>query len=300
MNILLSLFTIIMVKKGSILRTLMPEDNQKVPSQIFRWFEKMKSNYEQNVQSVLQRFEEYSHSQQLRIDQANQSTIDNLKLSHQKHLNQQNTQIRQLTDDVSYYKAQIANQQKIIEQLNSRYDGVMSCLLTEKSKDIDIKGFSDKDIQIDENIEFIEGLHLSSNNSELNSQFKQTNQKGIKTHINERGESTQQGSPSALEQCDDNLFDQAILKRQSGDVEQAFQLFKQAARLGHAKSMGAMGRSFFLGEGIEEDQTMGLAWLIHAANQALPQAIARVKYFQENNNELYQQAYTVSKQLSIA
>jgi exonuclease VII large subunit len=119
----------------------MPEDNQKVPSQIFRWFEKMKSNYEQNVQSVLQRFEEYSHSQQLRIDQANQSTIDNLKLSHQKHLNQQNTQIRQLTDDVSYYKAQIANQQKIIEQLNSRYDGVMSCLLTEKIKGIDIKGF---------------------------------------------------------------------------------------------------------------------------------------------------------------
>lgn len=279
----------------------MPEDNQKVPSQIFRWFEKMKNNYEQNVQSVLQRFEEYSHSQQLRIDQANQSTIDNLKSSHQKHLDQQNTQIKQLTDDVSYYKAQMAKQQQTIEQLNSRYDAVMSCLLTEKRKDIDIKDiFSDEDIQSDEKNEFIEGLHLSSNNSELNRHFQQTNQKTVKTHINERGGSIQEGVPSALEQCDDNLFDQAILKRQSGDVKQAFQLFEQAAKLGHAKSMGAMGRSFFLGEGIEEDQTMGLAWLIHAANQALPQAVARVKYFQENNNEFYQQAYTVSKQLSIS
>ncbi|MBA6234116.1 MULTISPECIES: hypothetical protein [unclassified Colwellia] len=45
---------------------------------------------------------------------------------------------------------------------------------------------------------------------------------------------------------------------------------------------------------------MGLAWLIHAANQALSQAVARVKYFQENNHELYQQACTVSKQLAIS
>ena len=58
----------------------------KTPSQIFRCFEKMKSNYEQSVRSILKRFEQYSHSQQLKIDHANQSNIDNLKQSHQKHL----------------------------------------------------------------------------------------------------------------------------------------------------------------------------------------------------------------------
>ncbi|MBA6234115.1 MULTISPECIES: hypothetical protein [unclassified Colwellia] len=122
----------------------------------------------------------------------------------------------------------------------------MSYLLTEKRRDIDIKDiFSDEDIQSDGKSEFIEGLHLPSNNSELNSQCKQTNQKAVKTHINEREGSIQKESPSALEQCDDNLFDQAIFKRQSGDVKQAFQLFEQAAKLGYAKSMGAMGRSFF-------------------------------------------------------
>ena len=58
-----------------------------------------------------------------------------------------------------------------------------------------------------------------------------------------------------------------------------------------------MGRSFFLGEGTEEDHTTGLAWLIHAANQELPQAIDRVKHFQENDPELYQQALVLTEQL---
>ena len=119
----------------------MSQENQKVPSQVFRWFEKMKSNYEQSVQGVLQRFEQYSHSQQLRIDHANQSNIENLKQSQQKLLSLQNDQINQLNDDVKYYKEQMAKQQQMIEQLNGRYDAVMSCLLTEKRKDINIEIF---------------------------------------------------------------------------------------------------------------------------------------------------------------
>jgi TPR repeat protein len=263
----------------------MPEDNQKVPSQIFRWFEKMKTNYEQSVQGVLERFEKYSHSQQLRIDLANQSNINNLKQSHQKHLDQQNAHIKQLSEDVSYYKKQISKQQQTIEQLNGRYDAVISCLLTEKRKDIDIKDiFSDNE---DENSELIEDLYLETHhNKAVYSPFKHQGQNDLN---NEPDITT-----SPLSERGDDLFDNALLKRQSGDVEQAFQLFEQAAKLGHVKAMGAMGRAFFLAEGTEEDHSLGLAWLIHAANQDLPQAVARVKFFQDNNPELYLQALNLT------
>ena len=277
------------------MRTAMSQESQKVPSQVFRWFEKMKSNYEQSVQSVLQRFEQYSHSQQLRVDHANQSNIDNLKQSHQKLLSLQNDQINQLSHDVSYYKKQIAKQQQTIEQLNGRYDAVMSCLLTEKRKDINIRDvFSDDFVKSDssELIETVEDTHVSSATSDSTTFDEHTND-------NEESSIIHDDEITKLNQCDEDIFDQAILKRQLGDIEQAFLLFEKVAKLGHVKSMGAMGRSYFLGEGTDEDHTMGLAWLILAANKELPQAIARVKHFQDNEPELYQEALYLSEQLNI-
>jgi TPR repeat protein len=267
----------------------MSEDSQKVPSQVFRWFEKMKNNYEQSVQGVLQRFEQYSHKQELRIDQANQSHIDNLKQVHQQNIDQQNSQISQLSLDINYYKEQIAKQQQTIEQLNGRYDTVMSCLLSEKKKDINIKDvFSDEDF-VEEPSKFIKNIEDIEDKPQFHSTKSDDSPQETTKEVIE--------AETALKTDDNELFDQAILKRQSGDIEQAFQLFEQAAKLGHAKSMGAMGRSFFLGEGTEENHTTGLAWLIHAANQALPPAIDRVKHFQENDPELYQQALMLAEQL---
>jgi TPR repeat protein len=266
----------------------MSQDSQKVPSQVFRWFEKMKNNYEESVQGVLQRFEQYSQSQQLRLDQANQSHIDDLKQVHQQNIDQQSSQISQLSHDINYYKEQIAKQQQTIEQLNGRYDTVMSCLLSEKKKDINIKDiFSDDDF-VEEPSKFIENIvDIITSPIVENDNFPQ---QAAETILDTQAEIT-------LKADENELFDQAILKRQSGDIKQAFQLFEQAAKLGHVKSMGAMGRSFFLGEGTEEDHTTGLAWLIHAANQELPQAIDRVKHFQENDPELYQQALVLTEQL---
>jgi len=259
----------------------MSQESQKVPSQVFRWFEKMKNNYEHSIQGVLQRFEQYSHSQQLRIDQANQSHIDNLKQAHQKHLEHQDAQINQLGNDINYYKEQIAKQQQTIEQLNGRYDAVMSCLLNEKNKKTDIKDIFSDDMFESNPSELIETITTSTLHKNLDATQKVN---GSVSH--ERSE------------IDDNaLFDQAILKRQSGEIEEAFQLFEKAAKLGHAKSMGAMGRSFFLGEGIEENHSLGLAWLIHAANQELPQAVERVKHFKENEEKLYQEAINLAEQL---
>ena len=142
-------------------------------------------------------------------------------------------------------------------------------------------------------IESIEDTDRSTTTSEsdIYSEHINTDEKKIIIHDDR---------PAPFEQCDDDLFKQAILKREQGDIEQAFQLFEQAAKLGHAKSMGAMGRSFFLGEGTEEDHSMGLAWLIHAANQELPQAVARVKHFQESEPELYEEAFTLSEDLYVS
>jgi len=267
----------------------MPQDSQKVPSQIFRWFEKMKSNYEQSVQSVLERFEQYNESQQLRLDNANQSHIDNLKQSHQKQLDQQSAHINQLTEDVAYYKDQIMKQQQTIEQLNGRYDAVMSCLLTEKRKDINVKDIFSDDFVADDASQAIEkytSIVSSENDLDSNNTLSQhpTNLENTKN------------LEATSEIDNDELFDQAVLKRGSGDNEQAFLLFEQAATLGHAKSMGAMGRSFFLGEGTLENHGMGLAWLINAAEHALPQAIARVEHFKDVDPELYQDAVVLAKQ----
>lgn len=260
----------------------MSNDSQKVPSQIFRWFEKMKNNYEQSVQSVLHRFEQYSHSQQIRIDKANQSHINNLQQAHQKHLEQQNSQINQLNHDVAYYKEQILKQQQTIEQLNGRYDAVMSCLLAEKRKDIDIKDIFSTNFANDQTVEDLNLSNTIEADDTVNDSPLSDNLSDDIHPITDKNE----------------LFDQAILKRQSGDNEQAFQLFEQAAILGHVKSMGAMGRSFFLGEGIAENHAQGLAWLIQAAEQALPQAISRVDHFKEADPELYQEALTLAKNLT--
>ncbi|NQZ89224.1 MAG: hypothetical protein HRT54_16745 [Colwellia sp.] len=337
----------------------MSQENQKVPSQVFRWFEKMKSNYEQSVQGVLQRFEQYSHSQQLRIDHANQSNIENLKQSQQKLLSLQNDQINQLNDDVKYYKEQMTKQQQMIEQLNGRYDAVMSCLLTEKRKDINIRDiFSDDDFVKSEPSEFIESIantdvstttadtstepdtsteHVTADASTEHATADTTSDENTEhvtadtstehatadtsiehataetstehltadtstehVNIDDKNSNIHDDETAPLGQGNDELFEQALLKREQGEIEQAFRLFEQAAQLGHAKSMGAMGRSFFLGEGIEEDHSIGLAWLIQAANQALPQAIARVKHFQENEPELYEEALTLSEHLYVA
>ena len=77
----------------------------------------------------------------------------------------------------------------------------------------------------------------------------------------------------------------------------AFTLFSQAAHEKHLKAMGAMGRAYFLAEGTDENHTLGLAWLIQAADKGLPQAIARVEQFKTHDENLYEQAKLLSKSL---
>jgi hypothetical protein len=137
----------------------MPNDsvkvaNNKVPSQIFRWFEKMKSNYENSVNTVLQRFEVFTEKQQHRLDSANKAHIEQLIESHQQQLAHKDELIAKLDDELSFFKHQVEKQQETNAQLNARYDAIIGCLLNEKRDELKIKDiFNDDeitDVELDE------------------------------------------------------------------------------------------------------------------------------------------------------
>ncbi len=58
-----------------------------------------------------------------------------------------------------------------------------------------------------------------------------------------------------------------------------------------------MGRSYFLAEGTEEDKTLGLAWLINAAEHNHQPVLDRVQVFQENEPELFELAQMLAPEL---
>jgi len=268
----------------------MSDETQKAPSQIYKWFERMKESYELSLKNTLKKFESYNIQQQKRIDNAYNTHIEHLKDINEKQVIQFNKQIEQLHKDVNYYRQQIDKQQHIINESTTRNDNILRCMLTNKSpnniKDI----FSEHDFltPIGNDIENHIEDELKEDSTEMvDESFSTLQHESIKTY-----------QPETVKEINqDELFDQAIQKRAEGENVEAFLLFEQSAKLGHAKSMGAMGRSFFLGEGTDEDQCLGLAWLINAAHLKLPQAIDRVKHFADKEPDLYQEAIIKSEQL---
>ncbi|REL35310.1 sel1 repeat family protein [Thalassotalea euphylliae] len=331
-------------------------DNFKAPSQVFRWFEKMKANYEHTVNSVLNKFEAYNEKQQERIDANHQDHLESLKHLHKEQQIQSQATIAQLQADVNYFKQQVSQQQHTIEQLNARYDAVMTTFLEQKKRDIDIKAIFDNgeeeapieltsplETQRHTNVqppreaiqqaqptaEFEPEQRSSATNpvklsaditdditddftnespddllgNSANATTEETNnehQKALSTKAPESDHTLESLAPIELvesaepdEALADKLYNEAMANRDSQEFEQAIALFKEAAKFGCVKSRGAIGRAYFLAEGVEEDQTLGLAWLISAADLGLPQAIKRVEYFQESDPELYIEASTL-------
>lgn len=255
---------------------IMPNDSLKIPSQIFRWFEKMKSNYENNIHSVLSRFEQQNDKQQGKIEQSYQSHLDDLANAHQMLIESKNEQINKLEQEIAYFKTQLAQQQEMNAQLNTRYDAIIGCLIKNQHDAIDIKDVFNED--------------------DLSEQ--QPEQEGIYQQLT-ANDDNKENIDLTTEQLD-AIYQQAVEQRQHGEVESAFRLFLQAANQQHAKSMGALGRAYFLAEGVEENQSLGLAWLMNAAALGLPQAIERVEQFQQAEPFLYKQAELLSAELLSA
>ncbi len=258
----------------------MSDDNLKAPSQIFKWFEKMKENYDKNVLAIMQRFEQNNNLQQNRIDESHKSHINIMRESHLAQISQYNSQLEQQQQEIDYFKQQIAQQQQTISQLNNRYDAVIVEFISNKQATIPFKDIFDDSafIGADES-ETTHATHSSSLSS--HESFNQISS----------GESNN-------EQNIEELYRMALEMRNDNNIQQAFTVFEKAAKLGHTLAMGALGRAYFLAEGVEENHVFGLAWLINAAELNLPQAIKRVEYFKMNDPKLYQEALTIPKEFT--
>jgi len=258
----------------------MSDKSTKVPSQIFRWFEKMKTNYEQSIHQVLKRYEQFTKAQQERVDNANQAHLEDLKKQHQAQLAQQEAQISQLTKDVAFYKNQIETQHATITDLNKRYDTVMHYLLAEKQTKSRFRDIiEEEDHSTDDIISSqLDGPESDPNNTNV---------------VNITDETKHNTSDHEA------VYQEALSTRKRGDLNKAFDLFEQAATLGNANAMGALARSYFLAEGCPEDELLGLAWLIEAANNGLPKAISRLAQFEEEDPELVAHARNLKSELLV-
>ena len=242
----------------------MPSDNVKAPSQVFLWFEKMKTNYEKSVSAVLDRFEKNTEKQNLRIDTCHQNQLESLKNNYDQQLNDKNSTIDYLKTEIDFYKQQLVQQQKMLESLNSRYDTVMHGMIADKKQETNIKDIFDN-----------EPFDLHYESEMLTAEPKTT-----ADNINL-----------------DELYHQALNLRDIGETSSSFELFKQAAELGEVRAMGALARAYFLSEGVEENQVLGLAWLINAAELEHIPAQKRCLKFKETSPELYQEAMMLASEL---
>lgn len=273
----------------------MPEGNSKTPSLIFKWFEKMKLGYENNILAIMKRFEESNRQQQIRLDKAQNRHLNMMQENHVNQVKQYNALIAQQHSEISYFKQQIAQQQQTISQLNNRYDTLVIELLAYQQQKIPLK-----DIFADNNIIGSDQSTKSANTSphkENNSNLHTSNIPKNNEHKHNQ-KSTQKSLRN--ENSTDTIYLKALAMRDAGNKQQAFIIFKKAAYLGHVLAMGAMGRAYFLAEGVKENPVKGLAWLINAADLQLPQALNRIEFYKNNEPELYQEAKEVAKSIAQA
>ena len=278
----------------------MSAENVKAPSQVFRWFEKMKSNYEQSIKTVLSRFEQYNEKQQARLDASHLEHINNLKDSHLQLQNQQQSTIARLEADIAHYKQQVAQQQQTIEQLNNRYDAVITTFLQNKQNTDDVLDIAAETTHPDIPQNTIVDMTVASTaNEDNNTRHKSEASNHVEITatepVNQETASVENTEEESIKR--DQLYEQALLHREEAQFEESIPLFSQAAELGCAKSMGALGRAFFLAEGVEQDPIKGLAWLVLAANKGLPQAIDKVSMYKSSEPEMYQDALAMSESM---
>lgn len=281
----------------------MSDNNVKAPSQIFKWFEKMKENYDKNILAILHRFEQNNNLQQNRLDEAHNNHIKIMQANHNQQTEQLLKQISDKEQEITYFKQQVSTQQQSIIQLTNKCDNLMLQLISPSENPKNYKDIFDENdiINIDNKLSDQDTINqsIALNEATKSAQF-------IKSH----NEQTSYKVASELESnCElplnthfptetEALFQQALQMREHNKNEQAFITFKQAATLGHVQAMGALGRAYFLAEGVEENPTLGLAWLINAANLGLPQAVKRVEHFKTNDTKLYQQAILLAQEVA--
>jgi TPR repeat protein len=287
----------------------MTEQKHKVPGQLFQWFDSLKQGYENSIHKLFNRVEEVNEDHKQQLKTVYQGQIDGLKKSYQDHLHslkdshqaqtdQSGKQIRQLEKDAQFYQDQIQRQNQTIDKLNDRYDAVIFALMDNmdrQSLENVMKDISpaDKDklsFHLDNASEDDEPAPLAQIKQQVPTQ---------------QPEAAEPEPPSAfvdkkrteVDEQIDQALQQAFDARQIQQFAQAYELFLTAARAGSGKAMGAIGRAYFVGEGVKLDKATGLAWLMRAAEHEFEPAHSKVQSAKSKSPELYQAAKEIAETL---
>ncbi|NQZ07343.1 MAG: hypothetical protein HRT35_09310 [Algicola sp.] len=298
----------------------MTEQKTKVPGQFFQWFDSLKQGYENSIHKLFNRVEQVNEDHKQQLKTVYQGQIDGLKKSYQDHLHslkdnhqaqtdQSGSQIRQLEKDAQFYQDQIKRQNQTIDKLNDRYDAVIFALMDNmdrQSLENMIKDISPAD---KEKLSF----HLDNTSEEdapalPQQRAQQTGQQEAQQAAPQQAQKSTEPAPeptpehqaqtaAEIDKQITQALQQAFDARQAQQFELAYELFLTAARAGDGKAMGAIGRAYFVGEGVKLDKATGLAWLMRAAEHQFEPARSKVKSAQSKSPELYQAAKDIAETL---
>lgn len=296
-----------------------PSEKAKIPAQIFQWFDSIRQGYESSINKLFHRVEKVNEDHKEQIKSVYQSQIDGLKKTYQDHLHslksnnqsqaeQAQSRIKQLEKDAQFYQDQIKTQNQTIDKLNDRYDAVIFALkdkMDNKELENVIKDISPTN---DESSQASLTDSTTPAPSQQHSTDSRTDSKAdskTENSANSKAEQNTQAKPVKAQTQDDNLQEQqtqdtmngAFNARQDKQYELAYELFYSAAIQGNEKAMGAIGRAHFVGEGVPQNKTIGLAWLIKAAEHQFEPAIKKVAGAEQKSPELYQSALQISAEL---
>lgn len=236
-------------------------EKERIPATLFRWFDELRRAYEASINSMFARVEALKKQHTDEMKSVYDSQVANLQ-AHIKALEQNN----------AFYQQQISHQQHTIEQLNQRYDTVMH-QLNRVSKQAE----AEKDVT---------PKIVPEPASPPEASFKPTPKVTHKT--------------SNRRQIDaEKLFKKAHEARHKEDFILAADYFEQSAMLGNAKAMGALGRAYFVAEGVEKDLEKALAWLYIAAQNEFEPAQLKLAQLKEKYPQLYLEALAQVELLNI-
>ncbi|MER2492863.1 tetratricopeptide repeat protein [Catenovulum sediminis] len=265
-------------------------EKEKIPGTLFRWFDDLRRAYETSLNTMFKRVEavkdehkndlESAYKQQIALlEKKHQQQIKQFAIHYKQQMQHLQSSIHRLEKDAEFYQNQIVTQQDTIAKLNSRYDAVILAL---KNKGT----IAEKDITPDNN--------LLAGQADQSEQNKEKIPPAEETHKN-----TVPNDSESLNEEIDKLLEIAFHARDEKDYSVAVKNFELAAFLGSSKAMGALGRCYFVGEGVEKNIEKGIAWLYLASEYHFEPAKIKIQQVQIKHPEEYTNALQLADALAI-
>ncbi|NTS77968.1 sel1 repeat family protein [Catenovulum sp. SM1970] len=259
-----------------------PLVKDKIPGTVFRWFDDLRRAYETSLNTMFKRVEKVKDDHKDDIERQYQARMQDMQAQYQAQLNAiekghdaeikaLNHHLEKLENDSVFYQKQILTQQETLAQLNNRYDAVILALRDKESQTISSE--LAKDITPTP-------LAIPSNDE---------------CHDDEEESATKEQQRVDFEE----IVNQAYQARNENNYELAVELFQQAALSGHAKAMGALGRAYFVGEGIEKNIELAVAWLHLAATNGFEPAGKKLEALINKVPEQYQHGLKLAEPISL-